>query len=205
MTRRATSFYTIIDISLAVEYISFNQLLWNAKADFFVMLTRCLNYSQRYEKEYGKDDMRSDFYIIFSQLNMWLLLQLDYLLQMLDPSNENTSKYTNLTSESRKVFLVQYDTINRASYCSKAIFDVEHFLMTISKVLGLFTKKGFYNISKQIMQYLDIEDQETKLRILNAPAKIRNSLHNDEVFNEKEDFEIMLRVGTTYTFSLMKC
>lgn len=176
-----------------MDYISFIQLLWNAKADFFVMLSRTWNYAQKYKQEYSKDDMRSDFYIIFSQLNLWLLLQFDYLLEMLEPTDKKISKYMNLATESRRVFLLQYDTINRATYCSTAMFDIEHFLATVSKALGLPTKKGFFNISKQVLQYLDIEDQEKKLRVLNVPAKIRNSLHNDGVFNEKEDYEIVLR------------
>src|SRR5436190_10987141 len=111
--------------------MSLIQITYNAKRDFFNLLNRSWTYAQKYLQKYTKDDIRCDFFIIFSELNLWLIIQLDNFLELLEPSSMKISQYMILTPKDRLQFLLQYDTVNRASYCTKSMFEVEYFLASI--------------------------------------------------------------------------
>jgi hypothetical protein len=75
------------------------------------------------------------------------------------------------------------------------MFDVEYFLKSISNRLGLETNGKYYNITRALVSHLGMNEQDFK--ILNAPAQLRNALHNSGFasFN----FEVALQ-GREYKF-----
>jgi hypothetical protein len=83
-------------------------------------------------------------------------------------------------------------------YCTKAMFDVEYFLFSLGKSLDLDRdKEGYYKYTRYFLLHIGIKD-DNKFQILNAPAKIRNCLHNNGYY-ANDDFEITLR-GRSYKF-----
>lgn len=133
--------------------------------------------ARKYQIQYGQDDARCDFFIVFSLLNLWVLIQLDDFLELLNSESIRIAKYMNLTPESRKQFLLQYDTINRSSYCTKAMFDVEKFLSDVVDHLGLTPKRKYSVIVDELSRINMIDSNEKQ--VLTVPAEIRNTLHNN--------------------------
>jgi len=52
----------------------------------------------------------------------------------------------------------QYDTVNRAGYITKAIFDVEDFLKSIIKQLNINPKSSFWDLTMQLKEKLHLSD-----------------------------------------------
>jgi hypothetical protein len=128
-------------------------------------------------------------------LNLWLLIQLDTFLELLESDGTKIPKYASLTPNDRIQFLLQYDTLNRASYCTNAMFHVEHFLNVIGSRIGV-DKDGYYSYTKSLLSRLNMYDDD-KFKTSNAPAQIRNSLHNNGC--PDRDFEVTIR-GRLYKF-----
>lgn len=176
--------------------VSLEQITSQAHSNFHQLFKKSWSVVQKYQKTYGKDDIRCDFFVVFSELNAWLLIQFDVFAEILKPANDEIGKYYALTPNDRIQFLLQYDTINRSSFTLKSMFDVEDFLHSIDSALGWNNTGGFYKFTGRFLTQLGITDPQ-KFKILNAPAQIRNSLHNHGVASE--DFDLTLR-GNTYSF-----
>jgi hypothetical protein len=176
-----------------------------ARRDFRTLLNKTWGYAEKYCQKYNQYDARCDFFKLFSMLNLWLLLELDNFSELVDPTNAKISRYMTLARTDRIQYLLQHDTINRSSYCTKAMFDTEYFLASIADRLGLDSNKTkYYKLTEQLLLRLKIKGMERDnikdhkyYKVLNAPAQVRNSLHNNGYagFN----FEITLR-GRTYNF-----
>jgi hypothetical protein len=93
----------------------------------------------------------------------------------------------NFPPENASQFMKQYDTINRASYCTKAMFDVEDFLKSIIKQLNIHPKSRYWDLTMQLKERLHLSDYQQK--ILNLPAITRNSLHSNG-YHTKDYFEV---------------
>ena len=176
--------------------VSLNQLTITTKSNFFNLFEKSLTEAGKFCKRYSKDDARCDFFKVYSELNLWLLVQLDDFLEALSPISTKISKYLRLTDNDRVQFLLQYDTINRASYVTHAMFEVEYFLRSMMESLGMQPKGGYFGFTKDLLSFIKINDPQ-KHKILNAPAQLRNSLHNSGY--SKHDFEITLQ-GRLYKF-----
>ena len=176
-------------------YIHLHEKTQMARIDFNNLASKSWEKAQENDRFHGSDDIRCDFFVIFSELNLWLLIQLDTLLELLKSDNIKISKNVSLTPNDRIQFLLQYDTLNRASYCTNAMFQVEHFLNVIGSKIGV-EKDGYYSYTKSLLSRLNIYD-DNKFKILNAPAQIRNSLHNNGC--PDRDFEVTIR-GRLYKF-----
>lgn len=169
----------------------------SAKKDFWILTGKVWSYGQRYGKIYGQSDQRTDFFIVFSMLNVWLLIQLDNFLRLLDSSNSHISTYLNLTPNDRFQFLSQYDTINRVGYITKAMFEVEYFIASLDKGLDLTLSPKYYYLTVGLLRHLGIKSKH-KENVLNAPAHLRNSLHNNGFAGR--DFKVTMR-GKSYKFT----
>jgi hypothetical protein len=145
--------------------------------DISNLLKRSWTQAGIYHHEYGQDDARCDFFIVFSLLNLWALIQLDGFLELLNPESTRIAEYMKLTPCSRIQFLLQYDTINRACYCTKVMFDVENFLSNVTDKLGLKPTKKYSAIIDELSRNKVINNNEKQ--VLTVPAKIRNTLHNN--------------------------
>jgi hypothetical protein len=102
-------------------------------------------------------------------------------------------------------YLLQHDTTNRASYCTKAMFDTECLLASMVGCLGSDPKAKYYELTEHLLLCLDIKDKtfgnlrdHHYYKVLNAPAQIRNSLHNNGYGGY--DFKVTLR-GRSYKFT----
>jgi hypothetical protein len=176
--------------------ISLNQFTADAKANFFNLSQKTLDLNEKYKNAYGADDARTDFFIGYSLLNLWLLIQFDSYLEVLDRHGNKVSRYVGLTEPDRTQFLLQYDTINRAGYCTKAMFDIEYFLNILAEHLGVKTDGGYWRVTERMKESLNLTDQQFK--ILNVPAALRNSLHNNG-YHMQKDFEVVI-CGKLYKF-----
>src|ERR671932_1277778 len=166
-----------------------------ARIDFNNLASKSWEKAQENDRFHGSDDIRYDFFVTFSELNLWLLVQIDTFLELLDSNSIKIPKYVSLTPNDRIQFLLRYDTLNRASYCTNAMFQVEHFLNVIGSKIGV-EKDGYYSYTKSLLSRLNIYD-DNKFKTLNAPAQIRNSLHNNGC--PDRDFEVTIR-GRLYKF-----
>ena len=180
-------------------YVHLHEKTQTARIDFNNLATKSWKKAQENGRFHGSDDIRSDFFVIFSELNLWLLIQLDTFLELLESDSMKISKYVSLTPNDRIQFLLQYDTLNRASYCTNAMFQVEHFLNVIGSRIGV-EKDSYYRYTKSLLSRLNMYD-DNKFKTLNAPAQIRNSLHNNGCSDR--DFEVTIR-GRLYKFAKSK-
>jgi len=166
-----------------------------ARIDFINLALKSWEKAQENGRFHGSDDIRSDFFVIFSELNLWLLIQLDTFLEILESDTIKISKHVPLTRNDRIQFLLQFDTLNRASYCTNAMFHVEYFLNVIGSRIGV-DKDSYYSYTKSLLSRLNMYD-DYKFKMLNAPAQIRNSLHNNGC--PDRDLEVTIR-GRLYKF-----
>jgi hypothetical protein len=175
--------------------VSPSQLLANTKPNFTNLLKRTSALGERYNNRYGPEDARAEYFIQFSLLNLWLLIQFDSFLEVFAHYSNRVTRYAQLTPQDTMQFMSQYDTINRASYCTKAMFDVEHFLNSIAKLLGI-KSRGYRDMTGKLRKPLSLTNYQ--LDILNFPSRIRNTLHNNG-YHTEDDFKMKIR-GREYKF-----
>jgi hypothetical protein len=78
---------------------------------------------------------------------------LDNFLELLEPQTMKISQYMILTAEDRLQFLLQCDTVNRASYCTKAMFDIEYFLASIRDIIkpASESKRSYFKLTEGLL------------------------------------------------------
>lgn len=151
-----------------------------------------------YEARFGKEDVRKEFFMDFAQLTVWQLIQFDDFLDTQNPSKNKIRKYLKLNDDDSSMMVSQLDTINRASYLTKCMFTVEHFLKSILDHFGKNTDKGYGSLVVDFLSELGIQDEQKK-RILKLPAGVRNALHNNGY--TKHDIEETILGSKTYVAS----
>jgi len=95
-----------------------------------------------------------------------------------------------MNSQNRIQFLLQYDSINRASYCTHAMFEIEHFLKLIARMIEMKKINQYGQFTEEFLKLIDKYDKNTFL-VLTSPAHVRNSLHN----NGYSSYDFQLLVG----------
>jgi hypothetical protein len=60
---------------------------------------------------YGNDDIRGDFFIVFSELLLWVIIQLENFHEKYP--QQKIENYRSLEEHSRAQMILQFDTINR--------------------------------------------------------------------------------------------
>ena len=176
-------------------YVHLHEKTQTARIDFNNLALKSWEKAHENGRFHGSDDIRCDFFVVFSELNLWLLIQLDTFLELLESNNTKIPKYAKLAPNDGIQFLLRYDTLNRASYCTNAMFHVEHFLNVLGSKIGV-EKDSYYRYTRSLLTHLNMYD-DTKFKTLNAPAQIRNSLHNNGC--PDRDFEVKIR-GRLYKF-----
>jgi hypothetical protein len=184
-----------------------------AKPEFYKFLLKTADYSLKFKDNYSLGDCRYTFFAHFFELNGWLMMQLDQFLGLLDSKEQIKFNDKVLDAKHRSTFLDQFDTINRANYCTTGIFYTEQLLKSINVKIGKhLSRDGYWNITRDLLFYLDpsltesltkslkkgnyikmkneiIKNDKNHL-ILNTPAQIRNTLHNNGYTNK--DFDIIV-------------
>ena len=176
-------------------YVHLREKTQTARIDFNNLALKSWEKAHENSRFHGSDDIRCDFFVVFSELNSWLLIQLDTFLELLESNNTKIPKYAKLAPTDGIQFLLQFDILNRSSYCTNAMFHVEHFLNVIGSRIGV-DKGSYYSYTKNLLSRLNMYDDD-KFKTLNAPAQIRNSLHNNGC--PDRDFEVTIR-GRLYKF-----
>ena len=176
-------------------YVHLREKTQTARIDFNNLALKSWEKAHENSRFHGSDDIRCDFFVVFSELNSWLLIQLDTFLEILESNNTKIPKYAKLAPNDGIQFLLQFDMLNRSSYCTNAMFHVEHFLNVIGSRIGV-DKGSYYSYTKNLLYRINMYDDD-KFKTLNAPAQIRNSLHNNGC--PDRDFEVTIR-GRLYKF-----
>ena len=184
-----------------------------AKTEFDKFLTKTADCSLKFKDRYSLDDCRYTFFAHFFELNGWLMIQLDQFLGLLDSQQQIKFNDKELDAKHRSTFLDQFDTINRANYWTTGIFYTEQLLKSINvKIDKHLSRDGYWNITRDLLFYLEpslgkslIKSQTKSLKanyikikndiiksdknhlILNTPAQIRNTLHNNGYTNKDID------------------
>lgn len=98
-----------------------------------------------------------------------------------------------------KIWMDNYDIIQRTSFLTLFLFNIEVFLKSMCNQLSIQTKQEKYSFySKELLKLLFPNDWENRRNIFKLPAECRNILHNGGVYNRKK-MEIPVD-GITYTF-----
>ncbi len=172
---------------------SFKKSIENAQTNFGKLSKKTLSQAA----EYPGSDARHIFFSVYTFSNLWLLIQLEKFFHMFDDYDLGISQYISLEPKAREVFLEQYDNINRTAYLTKTMFQVEYFLKEILISLGEnLNGEKYSKLAEQLLNSIDMNDGQ-KLNVLNTPAKIRNSLHNNGYSNY--DFKATIR-GQSFKF-----
>ena len=101
-----------------------------------------------------------------------------------------------LDAKHRLTFLDQCDTINRGNYCTTGMFYTEQLLMSINSYLKEYDENdGYSTLTKKLLIFLGYSEANNILDnrnyvILNTPAQIRNTLHNNGYAGR--DFKIII-------------
>ena len=176
--------------------VSLNQTIVDVQRDFKKLLQKIYTLIQKYNNAYGDEDGRVEFFVQYFLLNLWLLIQFDSFLEVFARRSNRVSRHVQLAPQDAIQFMSQYDTINRASYCTKAMFNIEIFLKNLAKGLGKKTDISYRTLTRTIKDSLSLTDDQ--FDILNVLARVRNSLHNNG-YHTEEDFEVVIR-GKSYKF-----
>ena len=176
-------------------YVHLREKTQMAKIDFNNLALKTWEKAHENSRFHGSDDIRCDYFVVISELNSWLLIQLDTFLDLLESNNTKIPKYAKLVPTDGIQFLLQFDMLNRSSYCTNAMFHVERFLNVIGSRIGV-DKGSYYSYTKNLLSRLNMYDDD-KFKTLNAPAQIRNSLHNNGY--PDRDFEVTIR-GRLFKF-----
>jgi hypothetical protein len=184
-----------------------------AKPEFYKFLLKTADCSLKFKHNYSLGDCRYTFFAHFFELNGWLMIQFDQFLGMLDSQERIKFNDKVLDVKHRSTFLDQFDTINRANYCTTGIFYTEQLLKSINVKIGKhLSRNGYWNITRDLLFFLDpsltkslakslkkanyikmkndIIKKDKNHLILNTPAQIRNTLHNNGYTNK--DFDVII-------------
>ena len=117
-------------ITMSSMYVRLREKTQTAKIDFNNLVSKSWVKAQENGRFHGSDDIR---YIFLSCLvswtcGYWLLIQIDTFLELLESNNIKVSKHVSLTQNDRIQFLLQFDMLNRSSYCMNAMFQCRTFL-----------------------------------------------------------------------------
>lgn len=157
----------------------------NHKTNLLVQFFKTLNLPHT--------DERNQLLGIINQLLAWLNLQLviyrDYgsttnspIAQKLVGTNQN------MTMPQLTELMKNFDHMNRRSFLTALIFQVEVFLKRINKILpNTTTKYGYKNLVRHVLKELKlIVNDDEKFRIMYFPAIVRNSLYTNGIHTEKD-------------------
>lgn len=185
-----------------------NQLITQAKSDFLNLRKKSWSEFKLIEDLYTLNDARCEIFVNYTALNTWLLIHLDTFLDITNLKNNKLEKYLKLddsvkfNERQKLIYLRQHDMVNRTTYITKAMFDVEDFfnkiMLKVDPAYNPTKDESFWIVSRECLRVLNMGTEQNH-KILNLPYKIRNTLHNNGFHQGRHDFEITLR-GKPYEF-----
>lgn len=178
-----------------MSLVSMRDIITNNHPNYLQLLHKVWKKGLYYNKQYGLDDTRTEFFTNFSELLVWALIQFDDFIHTQDNSTGKIKKYLTLNKESTIIMVAQFDTINRASFLTKLMFEVEHLIKSILDYFNQNTGNGYGKLVDDFLNELSNTDIQTK-KILKLPAGVRNALHNNGF--TKYDIEETVLQNHTY-------
>lgn len=158
--------------------VSMRDIITTNHPDYLQLLNKIWKKTESYSKQYGDDDARTEFFSNFSALLVWVLIQFDDFINTQDMATGKIKKYMTLNDESKPILVSQLDTINRGSFLTKLMFNVEHLIKSILDYFNQNTNLGYGQLFDSFLIKLNISDNQIT-NILKLPASIRNTLHNN--------------------------
>lgn len=140
------------------------------------------------------DDVRNQFLGSISVISSWLIIQLiiyrDYARSTNSPIGKKIRESNpNMTLAQLTEIVKNFDLMNRRSYLTSFMFQVEVFLERINGVLPNITSdQGYKKLVKHILKELGMTQVDNeKYRVLYFPALVRNSLHMNGIHMDTDD------------------
>jgi len=158
--------------------ISARDLINNVYEDYKKIMGKTLSKALEYSKKYGVKDARREYFMIITELNVWLLIQFDDFIVTQNKLSRKIEKYLTLSDVDRSTFVSNFDTINRASYLTQFMFYTEQFVIVLLKKLNQTSSNGYYKNTENLLNALT-KNVGQNLKILILPAQVRNSLHGN--------------------------
>lgn len=140
------------------------------------------------------DDQRNQVLGSLSHMIAWCVLQLGFYDQFARRPTDPIPKWVRsvnptITNEGMIEFLSNYDNINRRSFLTNFLFQIEVFLEELNKILITPTDdQGFKFLVKYVIKELKLKNPDNETyRVLYFPAMVRNAMHMNGIHTKEDD------------------
>jgi len=171
---------------------------------FHDIIQKWLKYFQSCGFQEG--DNRHHNLSMILQMLMWVNSQGVYHINEINSDGQSIKKnLKGLGEENTCKFLDQFNLINMLSFVTMLNFQLEIIFKELLIALKINPKENEYywivrSLIEEIFSDEDEDEKKKKRRILNILAQIRNSLHNNGVYNSKYPFDVEID-GKEYNFT----
>jgi len=139
-------------------------------------------------------DQRNQVVMSLNYMVAWVMLQLNFYANYARKENDPIplwikSTNPNITQEQMEEFLWNFDNMNRRSFLTNFLFQIEVLLESINNVLTNPTvDNGYKLLIKHIIKELKLKNSDNEtFRKLYFPAMVRNALHMNGTHTENDD------------------
>lgn len=163
---------------------------------FFVELNNKINSLRGFirSEKIPADDQRNQVLGSISHMIAWVVLQLDFFDRFARKESDLIPRWVirvnpTITKEDMEEFLSNYDNMNRRSFLTNFLFQIEVFLEELNKLLPTPTDdKGYKLLVKYVIKELKLNNPDNETyRILYFPAMVRNAMHMNGLHTENDD------------------
>ena len=108
------------------ELVSLQVIARDAKDKFVALLKSLSVVREKFSTVYGKDDLRVDFFVVFSELVMWTIIQLenfheDYPKHKVDKSSSFHESLATAEGDNKRIKIAP-DVTNSATQTAKPLY-----------------------------------------------------------------------------------
>src|ERR1051325_8535564 len=143
--------------------VGLKDLARKAKVDFIAMAERAWMTAREYKKIYGNDDLRGEFFLLFSEDIIWVVIQLENFYEGY-PQHKVHSYFSKLQDSSKVQLVSQFDTINRQSFIALSMFNVDHFVTVLAECLKLKCTNNYKAVVESLSNELFFQTDPNKAK-----------------------------------------
>jgi len=138
-------------------------------------------------------DLRWATIVVLRDASLWAAMQVKTYPSLMMKKNSPVPQYLKslqpVSDDSIKRLVFNFDLMNRSSYLTMFLFQVEVFFRGVNSILkNKCTNCGYRELTKHVLKELKIpNDNNEKLDILNIPALVRNCLHAHGIHNKNDE------------------
>lgn len=140
------------------------------------------------------DDQRNQVLGSLSYMIAWAVLQLGFFDQFARRESDPIPSWVKrvnptITKKDMEEFLSNYDNMNRRSFLTNFLFQIEVLLEELNKLLITPTDdQGFKFLVKYVIKELKLNNPDNETyRILYFPAMVRNAMHMNGIHTKEDD------------------